>query len=362
MEGHAHSPAGDAAAPAIPDDVGVRPVRLADAGDCLHLLDQRALPGEERWLELREVEAVAEAIESLAVRGAPAIACAAALGLAAASTGFPRDPGGFRGAAEAALARLAATRPTAVNLFVAIAQLRAALAAAPETADVVTLQALVRRTAQAHVDDDLRRCLAMARHGAALLPEGGTILTHCNTGALATAGWGTALGVIRQAHRDGRGIRVLVDETRPVLQGARLTAWELRREGVPAEVITDSMAAALMGAGEVQAAIVGADRIARNGDVANKIGTYGVAVACHHHRIPFYVAAPWTTIDLGLASGRDIPIEQRSGDEVRRHGGVLMTAADQPVRNPAFDVTPAALVTAIITERGVHAPTALARS
>jgi len=248
-----------------------------------------------------------------------------------------------------------------VNLFVAIAELRAALAAAPEAADVATLQALVRRTAQAHVDDDLRRCLAMARHGAALLPEGGTILTHCNTGALATAGWGTALGVIRQAHRDGRGIRVLVDETRPVLQGARLTAWELRREGVPAEVITDSMAAALMGAGEVQAAIVGADRIARNGDVANKIGTYGVAVACHHHRIPFYVAAPWTTIDLGLASGRDIPIEQRSGDEVRRHGGVLMTAADQPVRNPAFDVTPAALVTAIITERGVHAPTALAR-
>jgi methylthioribose-1-phosphate isomerase len=344
-----------------PTAVGVRPLALSDDGRRLRLLDQRALPRAEEWLEFDEIEAVARAIEDMVVRGAPAIACAAALGLAAASHGFGDDPVQVRRRIEAGCERLAATRPTAVNLFVALAQLREAIAAAPVDADASQLRAVLRRTAQRHVDDDLASCLAMGEHGARLLPEGGTILTHCNAGALATAGYGTALGVIRRAHALGRGIRVLADETRPVLQGARLTAWELSRDGIPVEVICDDMAGALMARGAIQAAIVGADRIARNGDVANKIGTYTVAVLCKHHGLPFYVAAPWTTIDLSMASGAEIPIEERHPDEVRRPGGVtLTTPAQVPVRNPAFDVTPAALITAIITERGVFHPHALA--
>ncbi|MCA9650072.1 MAG: S-methyl-5-thioribose-1-phosphate isomerase [Myxococcales bacterium] len=333
---------------------------LTPDGRRLRLLDQRALPGQERWLELDEVEAVARAIEDMTVRGAPAIACAAALGLAAASHGFGDDPAELRRRVEAACDRLAHTRPTAVNLFVALAQLREAIAAEPAEADAKRLRAVLHDTAQRHVDDDLASCLAMGRHGASLLPEGGTILTHCNAGALATAGYGTALGVIRAAHAEGRGIRVLADETRPVLQGARLTAWELARDGIPVEVITDNMAGALMARGQIQAAIVGADRIVRNGDVANKIGTYTVAVLCKHHGIPFYVAAPWTTIDLSIATGAEIPIEERNPEEVRRPGGALVTPVDIPVRNPAFDVTPAALVSAIVTERGVFSPHALA--
>ncbi|MCA9706363.1 MAG: S-methyl-5-thioribose-1-phosphate isomerase [Myxococcales bacterium] len=338
--------------------VGVRPLMLTDEGR-LRLLDQRALPGREAWLEYDDVEAVAQAIEQMVVRGAPAIACAAALGLAAASRGFGDDPVQVRRRIEQGCARLADTRPTAVNLFVALAQIREAIAAEPADADAARLRATLRRTAVAHVEDDLASCLAMGEHGADLLPEGGTILTHCNAGALATAGYGTALGVIRSAHARGRGIRVLADETRPVLQGARLTAWELQRDGIPVEVITDNMAGALMAQGGIQAAIVGADRIAANGDVANKIGTYTVAVLCRYHGIPFFVAAPWTTIDLSVASGAEIPIEERSPDEVRRPGGTLTTPADMPVRNPAFDVTPAALVTKIITERGVFEPGSL---
>lgn len=340
--------------------MGVRPLMLSDDGRRLRLLDQRALPGDERWLELDEVEAVAQAIENMTVRGAPAIACAAALGLAASARHFGDDPAEVRRRIEAACDRLANTRPTAVNLFVALAQLREAIAAEPAEADAERLRAVLMQTARRHVDDDLASCLAMGEHGAELLPEGGTILTHCNAGALATAGYGTALGVIRAAHAKGRGIRVLADETRPVLQGARLTAWELARDGIPVEVITDNMAGALMARGQIQAAIVGADRIVRNGDVANKIGTYTVAVLCKHHGIPFYVAAPWTTIDLQIATGASIPIEERDPEEVRRPGGSLTTPADIPVRNPAFDVTPAALVTAIVTERGVFEPHQLA--
>ncbi len=342
--------------------VGVRPLMLSDDGRRLRLLDQRALPGEEIWLEFDEVEAVAQAIEQMVVRGAPAIACAAALGLSAASHSFGDDPAQVRRRIEQGCERLSHTRPTAVNLFVALAQIRRAIADEPADADAEELRVTLRRTAQAHVDDDLASCLAMGEHGADLLPQGGTILTHCNAGALATAGYGTALGVIRSAHARGRGISVLADETRPVLQGGRLTAWELQRDGIPVEVITDNMAGALMARGQIQAAIVGADRIAANGDVANKIGTYTVAVLCRHHDIPFYVAAPWTTIDLSVASGADIPIEQRRPDEVRRPGGVLTTPADIPVRNPAFDVTPASLVTKIITERGVYSPHALGES
>ncbi|MBL4688048.1 MAG: S-methyl-5-thioribose-1-phosphate isomerase [Nannocystaceae bacterium] len=342
-------------------DVGVRPVRLADDGQALILLDQRQLPEKEVWLSLSDVEAVAVAIECLAVRGAPAIACAAALGLAAAAHRMSDEPKALRAEIEAACQRQSTTRPTAVNLFVALRQIREAMAAADPNAPADVLREVLRATAQAHVDDDLAACHAMGELGAPLLPEGGTVLTHCNAGALATAGYGTALGVIRSAHRAGRGIRVIADETRPVLQGARLTAWELARDGIAVEVIADNMAGALMSRGEIQAAIVGADRIAANGDVANKIGTYTVAVLCKHHGIPLFVAAPWTTIDLSIAVGADIPIEERPADEIRLHGGRLMIPVGVPVRNPAFDITPAALVTKIITERGVYEPGSLPR-
>jgi len=342
------------------DPVGLRPLALSDDGRVLHLLDQRQLPTREVWLELREVEAVALAIETLAVRGAPAIGCAAAWGLCAASSGFPDDAAAFRSTVAQALDRLSKTRPTAVNLFVALDQLRVAMAEAPAGATGADLRTRLRAVADAHVEHDLAMNLAMGRHGAPLIPAEGGVLTHCNTGALATSGFGTALGVIRQAWADGKRIHVFADETRPVLQGARLTAWELHRDGIPVSVIADNMAGALMAKGEIQAAIVGADRITKNGDVANKIGTYTVAVLCKHHGIPLYVAAPWTTVDLSLASGAEIPIEERNGEEVRRHGDRLMTPSDVPVRNPAFDVTPAALITKIITDRGVHDPGNLA--
>ena len=340
---------------------GLRPVQLSADGNVLRLLDQRRIPAEESWLELTEVEPIAVAIEELAVRGAPAIGCAAAFGLAAASVGFPEDGPGFRAKAAEALERLANTRPTAVNLFVAIEQLKAALAAAPDDADKGALRATIRATAQAHVEHDLAMCLAIGKHGSPLLPDEGGVLTHCNTGALATAGFGTALGVLRQAWADGKKIHVYADETRPVLQGARLTSWELHREKIPVSVLCDNMAGALMAQGKIKAAIVGADRITANGDAANKIGTYTVAVLCKHHGIPFYVAAPMTTVDFGLATGAEIPIEQRNPDEVRYHGKTLMTPADVPVENPAFDVTPAELITKIITDRGVHDPGDLPR-
>jgi len=333
---------------------------LSDAADVLRILDQRLLPGEETWIELREIEAVAQAIERLAVRGAPAIACVAALGLAVAARGFSDEAQTFRLAAARGIDRLGKTRPTAVNLFVALRELAETLATAPAQASAAELRERLLKTARAHVDRDLENCLAIGQHGAHLLPDDGAVLTHCNAGALATAGYGTALGVIRRGREIGKRFTVLADETRPVLQGARLTAWELARDGIPVEVIADNMAGMLMRGGEIRAAIVGADRIARNGDVANKIGTYTVAVLCRHHGIPLYVAAPWTTIDRSLASGAEIPIEQRAGDEVRMHGRVSMTPDGVGVRNPAFDVTPAELVTAIITERGVHHPSEIA--
>jgi methylthioribose-1-phosphate isomerase len=335
---------------------GLRPVALSPDARALRLLDQRVLPGVESWLELTELEDIANAIETLAVRGAPAIGCAAALGLYVVSLGLPDDdPRGFQAALHRASTRLAATRPTAVNLFVALDQQRAAVDALGPAASPARVCEALRETAERHVRDDLRACLELGAHGAALLPAAG-ILTHCNTGALATSGHGTALGVIRSAHSLGTELHVFVDETRPLLQGARLTAWELQRERIPCALICDNMAGAMMARGEIQAAIVGADRITANGDVANKIGTYTVAVLCKHHGIPFYVAAPWTTIDLSLGSGAEIPIEERGPDEVRLHGGALRAPADVRVRNPAFDVTPAELITAIITERGVHSP------
>lgn len=337
---------------------GLRPVMLDADGRALRLLDQRALPNEEIWLRLDALEDIAVAIETLTVRGAPAIGCAAALGLYVVSLGLPDHRDAFLLELECARVRLANTRPTAVNLFVALDQQRDAIArtlAAEPEASVARLREVLRATAEQHAAADLSACLQMGGHGASLLPAGG-ILTHCNAGALATAGHGTALGVIRTAWARGTKLHVFADETRPLLQGARLTAWELLREGIPCTLIADNMAATLMARGEIQAAIVGADRITRNGDVANKIGTYAVAVLCKHHGIPFYVAAPETTIDRSLATGAEIPIEERHADEVRLHGGALRAPQAVPVRNPAFDVTPAALVTAIITERGVFQP------
>ena len=338
----------------------VRPFVLDEAGLALRVLDQRKLPEAEVWTVPREIEAVAVAIEELVVRGAPAIACVAALGLAVCVQGFDDDPTRFRGQVEAACVRLSNTRPTAVNLFVALREIREAMAAASSDADASALRALILKTAKAHAAADLASCLAMAGHGAPLLPDEGAVLTHCNAGALATAGYGTALGVLRRGREIGKRFTVLADETRPVLQGARLTAWELHHDGVPVEVIADNMAGALMASGVIKAAVVGADRIARNGDVANKIGTYTVAVLCKHHGIPLYVAAPWTTIDRSLASGADIPIEERSPTEVMFHGGRQLTPQGVGVRNPAFDVTPASLVTKIITETGNFDPSQLA--
>ncbi len=333
----------------------VRALEQSDGGKVLRLLDQRRLPGEEIWLELREIEPLAEAIETLTVRGAPAIGCAAAAGLAAASFGFSAKRGEFDAQVHEAIERLARTRPTAVNLFVALEELRGVLDDADPSCPVDELRQRFVSAAQAHIKKDVSMNRAMGDHGAALLPTGG-VLTHCNTGALATGGVGTALGVIRAAHERGTALRVFVDETRPLLQGARLTAWELIQEGIPATLIADNMAGAMMAQGKIAAAIVGADRITRRGDVANKIGTYSVAVLCHHHKIPFFVAAPWTTVDFSLEDGADIPIEQRPADEVRVHGGTLMTPASIDVENPAFDVTPAELITAIITDRGAVAP------
>lgn len=333
-------------------------MEVAEEGRLLRLLDQRALPGEESWIEIREIEPLAEAIETLTVRGAPAIGCAAALGLAAASFGFSASRRAFDAQLRDAIARLSRTRPTAVNLFVALREMREVLEAAAETDAVHTVRGRLVERARRHLDADVAMNRSMGSLGASLLPAGG-VLTHCNTGALATGGVGTALGVIRAAHASGTDLHVYVDETRPLLQGSRLTAWELVQEGIPATLIADNMAASLMRRGKIKAAIVGADRITANGDVANKIGTYAVAVLCKHHGIPMYVAAPWTTVDLSIASGEDIPIEQRAPAEVRQHGGRLMAPANIPVENPAFDVTPGTLITSIITDRGVAAPSEL---
>lgn len=339
----------------------LRPLWLSSDGKTLHMLDQRALPTQTKWMELCELEPVAVAIENLSVRGAPAIGCAAAMGCAVASHHFSDEVDVFRRQMVEARERLSRTRPTAVNLFVALDEVATYMDdPANASLDAAALRAGVASLAIAHAERDLASCKAMGAHGAKLMPKSGGILTHCNTGAMATAGWGTALGVIRSAHALGHEIHVYVDETRPVLQGSRLTAWECAYEGIPYSLITDSMAASMMQAGRVQAVIVGADRIARNGDAANKIGTYPLAIVAKYHGVPFYVAAPWTTVDLSLESGEDIPIEERDPDEVRMHGGSLRAPADAPVRNPAFDVTPAQLITAIITESGAHAPELLA--
>lgn len=332
-------------------------VRWSDDGRAVDLIDQTRLPDEEVRLRLESAAAVAEAIRAMRVRGAPAIGVAAAMGLAvelARHTSL--EPAAFREKLDEAYELLRRTRPTAVNLFWALERMRRVALAAPERAprDVA---GLLFDEASAILEEDRAMCRAIGEHGLELLPTGAVnILTHCNAGALATGGMGTALAPIYQASAAGRQVHVFADETRPLLQGSRLTAWELRAAGVDVTLIADSVAAFLMQRGEVDLVIVGADRIAANGDVANKIGTYGLAVLARRHGIPFYVAAPTSTVDLEAATGREIPIEERDPDELRRGFGRLTAPADSRVYTPAFDITPAELVTAIITNRGVLRP------
>jgi methylthioribose-1-phosphate isomerase len=320
----------------------------------LSLIDQTALPHEVRTRRCITWEDVAEAIRALRVRGAPAIGLAAAYGLAlAAAQDAHGSPTERLARLRVAAAGLRATRPTAVNLAWALDRLLTAAEAVPDS-DRLPERLLDEAHALARADLAINRRLAA--HGAALFPDGANVLTYCNTGMLATGGWGTAFGVLRQAHEAGRGIRVVACETRPVLQGARLTAWELVRCGIPATLITDNAAATLMRAGDVDAVIVGADRIAANGDTANKVGTYALAVLAHAHGLPFYVAAPLSTVDLATPEGTVIPIEERSPDEVTTVAGTRVAPAGIAVRNPAFDVTPQRLITAIVTEAGVLRP------
>ena len=319
------------------------------------MLDQRRLPAEEIWNRYTDHLQVAQAIRQLVIRGAPAIGCAGAMGIAAGARGLPDEPAAFAQGLEQICRLMADARPTAVNLVWAVNRQRAVFAATAAQGPAAVRQALVQQ-AQAIKQEDLSSCQAMGRLGAELIEDGATVLTHCNTGALATAGYGTALGMIRAAVAAGKRIKVLADETRPFLQGARLTAWELMQDQIDVTVICDSMAGSLMQQGAVDCVVVGADRVARNGDVANKIGTYSVAVLARHHQIPFYVAAPRSTIDPQLASGDLIPIEQRPEREVTHLGQARVTPAGCKVRNAAFDVTPAALVTALITEVGIAKP------
>ncbi|MCS6912362.1 MAG: S-methyl-5-thioribose-1-phosphate isomerase [Myxococcales bacterium] len=325
----------------LADPALLSPLRWEAETGRLWLLDQRCLPAQERWLPLARYTEVVRAISDMAVRGAPAIGIAAAYGVVlGAREGAPLPE---------VMAALSRTRPTAVNLFWALRRMEAVARA--HGGDAAALE----REALAIHREDAAACLAMGRHGAPLLPPG-TVLTHCNAGALATGGYGTALGVIRAAVAAGLPLRVLATETRPFLQGARLTCWELQKSGIDVTLITDGMAGHLMARGEVQAVLVGADRIARSGDVANKIGTYSLAVLAREHGLPFYVAAPRSTLDLATARGADIPIEERASEEVTHLGGVPVAPPGVPARHPAFDVTPARLVAAIITEAGVARP------
>ena len=317
----------------------------------LELIDQRVLPAEFTYYGCDSAETVAEAIRTMVVRGAPAIGCAAAFGVALAAERAKGSPA-FDARLTAGFAVLRASRPTAVNLFWALNRMQRAWRAALPCSDAVVAERLLAE-AQAIFAEDIANNRRLGAFGAALLPHEATVLTHCNAGALATAGHGTALGVIRSAVQDGKRISVLVDETRPFLQGARLTAWELTHDGIPTTLITDNMAGHLMKQTQVSAVIVGADRVAANGDVANKIGTYMVAVLARHHGIPFYVAAPISTIDPETPTGEQIAIEERDAREVTDIGGRRFAPLGVQVRNPAFDVTPAELVTALITERGV---------
>ena len=318
------------------------------------MLDQRRLPLEEVYESYSSVEQVAVAIEKMVIRGAPAIGIAAAMGVSlAAHNASSIDE--CDQAIEQALVRLADTRPTAVNLFWALERMQhKAESLRGQSLPVIQEQLLTE--ANEILAEDARICETLGRAGASLIADGSRVLTHCNAGALATGGYGTALGVIRAAVDAGKTLSVFADETRPYLQGARLTAWELHKDDIPVQVIADNMAGHLMSRGEVDCVIVGSDRTTANGDVANKIGTYTLAVLCRHHDIPFYAAVPMSTIDYSMDKGEQIPIEERGEEEVTHHGSERKVPEGVGVRNPAFDVTPAALVTAIITERGVAKP------
>ncbi len=321
----------------------------------VNFLDQTRLPLEETYVLATDYKQVATAIRDMIVRGAPAIGVSGAMGLA---LGIQNSTAATHPALTAEVAviagHLAATRPTAVNLFWGIGRIRNLYnTLAASNTPIPEIKTAVVAEARHMYDEDIAACKQMGRFGADLLPQKGTVLTHCNAGALATCGYGTALGVIRAAIEAGHQLDVLADETRPFLQGARLTAWELMKDNIPTTVLCDNMAAHLMSRGRIQAVIVGADRIAANGDVANKIGTYGVSILAKEHGIPFYVAAPWSTLDLNTPTGAGIPIEQRSAREVTHSNGKQMTPTGVGIENPAFDVTPAKYVTAIITERGV---------
>ncbi len=333
---------------------GIAPVRWET--DRLILVDQTVLPEREIERDYRSWQEVGAAIRTLVVRGAPAIGVAAAFGVVlAARASHAATFDGLLADLETAIKGLAATRPTAVNLFWALDRMRQA-AVASRALPLDAMRARLLAEAQAIRDEDIAANRAMGAHGAALVPPNARILTHCNAGALATAGYGTALGVVRAAHAQGKVALVWVDETRPVMQGSRLTAWECVREGIPHRLIADVAAASVMARGEVDLVVNGADRIAANGDTANKIGTYSLAVLAAHHRVPFYIAAPFSTIDPSIASGAQIPIEERDASEVRRVGGQQTAPSATPVFNPAFDVTPAGLIAAIVTERGVVRP------
>jgi methylthioribose-1-phosphate isomerase len=324
----------------------------------VRFIDQTRLPLEESYVLATTYEQVAEVIVTMVVRGAPAIGVSAAYGVAlGALRSTAANPLEFAPEFERICARLAGTRPTAVNLFWAIDRMKRSFTRLTAAgAGLGEIREKLLAEAHAMYEEDIAACKTMGAYGGALLPAEGGVLTHCNAGALATCGYGTALGVIRSAIEQGKKINVYADETRPFLQGARLTAWELMADHIPTTVICDNMAASLMRAGKIQAVVVGADRIAANGDTANKIGTYNVAILAKEHGIPFYVAAPWSTIDMATATGDAIPIEERPAVEVTHHGGKQLTPNGVGIRNPAFDVTPSKYITAIITERGVLWP------
>jgi methylthioribose-1-phosphate isomerase len=317
------------------------------------MIDQRVLPTEERYLTYKNYTGVAKAIRDMVVRGAPAIGVAAAMGIAlGASKIKERDRRGFKRQFKKICKAMAETRPTAVNLFWAIERMKSVVSNNSRL-NIKELKEKLVEEAVTIYSEDIDVNVRMGRNGRRFIKDGASVLTHCNAGALATAGYGTALGVIRAAVEKGKNVKVFVDETRPLLQGARLTAWELKKDGIDAILITDNMAGYMMNKGFINCVIVGADRVAANGDVANKIGTYSVAVLAKQHKIPFYVAAPTSTIDLKIKNGDQIPIEERNADEITHIKGIRIAPKNIKVKNPAFDITPNSLVTAIITENGV---------
>ena len=329
----------------------IQTLEWTDSG--VRFIDQTKLPTEERYVTCKTCEQVAEAIRTMIVRGAPAIGVAAAMGIAlGVKNSHAESVGELKQDFDRCCETIRQTRPTAVNLFWAIRRMQEKFESLRVRPLAQIKQALIEEAQRMHAED-IAANQAMGRLGATLMPPSGGVLTHCNAGALATCGYGTALGVIRAAVEEGKKIHVYADETRPFLQGARLTAWELVKDGIPTTVISDNMSGAMMRAGKIRAIVVGADRIAANGDVANKIGTYTVAVLAKEHGVPFYVAAPLSTIDLDTIDGSHIPIEQRNPSEVTHIAGKQMTPDGVQIENPAFDATPAKYVTAIVTERGI---------